>query len=95
VKLKVFSKRRKKLLGLVNVFPFNSIIIYCCVYNLIKKKEKIGYELAILSQLFLIRMSLSKPIIIVIIILTIIIYTKKCWGHFFVKHRCTVFVMIN
>ena len=38
----------------------------------------------ILSQLFLIRMSLSKPIIIliVIIIITIVIYAKKCWGDF-------------
>jgi hypothetical protein len=81
VKLKVFFKRkRKKLLGLVNVFPFYSIIIYCCVYNLIKKKEKIGYELAMV--LVVVYLSLSKPIIIVIIILTIIIYTKKCWGDF-------------
>jgi hypothetical protein len=25
---------------------------------------------------------LSKPIIIVVIIITIIIYNKKCWGYF-------------
>jgi hypothetical protein len=27
-------------------------------------------------------MSFSKPIIIVVIIITIIIYNKKCWGDF-------------
>jgi len=32
----------------------------------------------ILSQLLLIRMSFSKPIIIIVIIITIIIYNKKC-----------------
>ena len=42
----------------------------------------IVYNMYILSQLLLIRMSLSKPIIIVVIIITIIIYNKKCWGDF-------------
>ena len=42
----------------------------------------IVYNIYILSQLLLIRMSFPKPIIIVVIIITIIIYNKKRWGDF-------------